>query len=256
MAGARKPSPIGLNPDEIFQWTGVGAPRGAVSIPGPIGAPSWIRAAPSVKLTSKGGVGPHKKPSVATEIDYEALYSDLLRWEGKVAYMYLDSRGFVTVGVGNLVSSVDQAKKLPFVNPETGKTATPKEIETAFTAVSKMAKNRLAAHYKQNPSIELKDETIKQMAIKRLKEEFVPGLRKIFNGFDGYPDSAKQALVDMAYNLGIAGLKKFKKLVAAAEKMDWQEAANESHRTSCRDARNNWTRERFKKAAEAAALSL
>jgi GH24 family phage-related lysozyme (muramidase) len=101
--------------------------------------------------------------------------------------------------------------------------------------------------------IELKDETIKLMAITRLKEEFVPGLRQIFHGFDGYPNPAKQALVDMVYNLGVTGLKKFKKLIAAAEKGDWQEAANESHRASCREARNNWTRERFKKAAEEAA---
>jgi GH24 family phage-related lysozyme (muramidase) len=239
-----------VNPDEIFQWTGVGAPRGAVSIPGPIGTPSWSSTVLSLK---KGGIGPNKKTSLVTEIDYEELYTDLLRWEGKIAYMYLDSRGFVTVGVGNLVSSVEQAKKLPFVNANTGKTATPQEIETAFTAVSKMAKDRTAAHYKQNPSIELKDETIKLMAIKRLKEEFVPGLQKIFSGFDAYPDPAKQALVDMVYNLGGTGLKQFKKLIAAAEKGAWQEAANESHRTSCREARNNWTRERFKKAAEEAA---
>jgi GH24 family phage-related lysozyme (muramidase) len=232
-----------MNPGEIFQWAGVGAPRGAVSIPGPIGTPARIGTALSLKRARR----------VATEIDYEELYSDLLRWEGKVAYMYLDKRGFVTVGVGNLVSSVDEAKKLPFVNADTGKTATPKEIETAFTAVSKMAWPREAAHYKQNPSIELKDETIKPMAIKRLKEEFVPGLRKIFNGFDGYPDPAKQALVDMVYSLGIKGLKKFKKLITAAEKGDWQEAANESHRMGARDTRNNWTRERFKKSAKAAA---
>jgi hypothetical protein len=44
----------------------------------------------------------------------------------------------------------------------------------------------------------------------------VPGLRKIFHTFDGYPNLAKQARVDMAYNLGIAGLKKFKKLIAPA----------------------------------------
>ena len=162
-----------------------------------------------------------------------------------------DSRGFVTVGVGNLVSSVDQAKKLPFINTATGKTATPEEIETAFTAVSKMVKNRRATYYKQNPSIELNDETIKQMAIKRLKEEFVPELRQIFHGFDGYPNPAKQALVDMVYNLGVGGLKKFKKLIAAAEKGDWQEVANESHRTSYREERNKWTRERFKKVAKA-----
>ena len=79
MAGARRPGPIGMNPGESFQWVGVGAPRGAVSFPGTIGAPLPIGSALAQKHTRR----------VAIVIDYEELYSDLLRWEGKVAYMYL-----------------------------------------------------------------------------------------------------------------------------------------------------------------------
>ena len=158
--------------------------------------------------------------------------------------------GYVTVGMGNLVSSAAAAKKLDFVNVNTGKAATEKEIQTAFEAVSKMAKNHTPSHYKQKPSIELKKQAIKELAIKRLKEEFIPGLQRAFDGFDSYPASAKQALIDMAYNLGLGGLKKFKNLIAAAKKGDRQKVANESNRTSCRKERNDWTKERFEKAVQ------
>ena len=243
MAGTRKPGPVGVDPEEIFQWAeGVSTLRppsftcttGVMSIPGPIG------------ILAKA-----KKFSVVTEIDYEELYSHLADpvFEGKVVYMYLDTRGYVTVGVGNLVSSVAEAEKLPFVNTDTGNTATADEIETSFTTVSKMAYPHKPAYYKQKPSIELKDETIKSMAIKRLKGEFVPGLRRIFANFDRYPKPAKLALVDMIYNLGERGLQKFKKLIAAAEKGHWREAADDSHRASCREDRNIWTHKRFEEAA-------
>ena len=38
----------------------------------------------------------------------------------------------------------------------------------------------------------------------------------------------KAALTDMAFNLGIGGLLKFKKMFAALEILDWQEAAREA----------------------------
>ena len=36
------------------------------------------------------------------------------KFEGRVSYMYLDVKGLVTVGVGNLVDPVSVAQALPF----------------------------------------------------------------------------------------------------------------------------------------------
>jgi len=46
----------------------------------------------------------------------EQSYDALKRWEGVVRYMYLDSIGLVTVGVGFMIPNVYSASTLPFVN--------------------------------------------------------------------------------------------------------------------------------------------
>jgi hypothetical protein len=58
MAGARKPGPIGVNPNEGLQWMGVGAPRCAISISGPVGTWPWVGPAPSQKVTPGGKFAP------------------------------------------------------------------------------------------------------------------------------------------------------------------------------------------------------
>src|SRR5215467_10964918 len=39
-------------------------------------------------------------------------------FEGTVPWMYLDTRGFVTVGVGELLANAAKAETLAFVNPD------------------------------------------------------------------------------------------------------------------------------------------
>ncbi|WP_456390347.1 glycoside hydrolase family protein [Hydrogenimonas sp.] len=45
--------------------------------------------------------------------------------------------------------------------------------------------------------------------------------------FDDLPDEAKKILINMAYNLGVNGLMKFKRMLDALEFEDYDEAANE-----------------------------
>ena len=50
-------------------------------------------------------------------------------------------------------------------------------------------------------------------------------LKQEISFFDSLPDGVARALVNMAYQLGVAGVLKFKKMLAALEKKDWKEAA-------------------------------
>lgn len=50
-------------------------------------------------------------------------------------------------------------------------------------------------------------------------------LRQEVAFFDSLPDGVARALVNMAYQIGVAGVLKFKKMLAALEKKDWKEAA-------------------------------
>jgi lysozyme len=54
--------------------------------------------------------------------------------------------------------------------------------------------------------------------------EQLPDAIPVFNDMD---EVRQRVLIDMAYNLGIAGLKKFRRMLAALERRDYEEAAKE-----------------------------
>jgi GH24 family phage-related lysozyme (muramidase) len=164
--------------------------------PGPLGVhrePSWLRGICLAPIH---------------HIDCAEVLKDLKRWEGDVPFMYLDSKGLVTVGIGNLLRTVEPAKLLPFVNASTGNRATEADIVTAYNAVSAMPPKLGWRRYKLNPSIELTPETSRQLALSRLESEFLPALRRAYPEFDYYPTSAHRFMIDMAYNGGVRFLAK------------------------------------------------
>jgi GH24 family phage-related lysozyme (muramidase) len=55
-------------------------------------------------------------------------------------------------------------------------------------------------------------------------------LCRLFPDVRAYPDHIQEALLDLAYNLGPAGLMKRESLIAAARKGDWETAAALSNR--------------------------
>jgi len=184
-----------------------------------------------------------------TEPSWDEIVADFERWEAKIPHMYLDTEGFVTVGIGNLLADVEAAKTLAFVVRDTGAAATPQEIEADFKDVAKQLKAQLASSYRKYTKLDLPDKAI--YALLKIKVDgFKADLLANFKGYADYPAPAKRALLDMIYNLGKGGLLKFKKLKAAAEAGKWKEAAAESHRNGPSQARNDWTRDLFLEAAK------
>ena len=43
------------------------------------------------------------------------LKKKLFQYEGKIPHMYLDTKGYVTVGIGHLLKDVAAAQKVPFL---------------------------------------------------------------------------------------------------------------------------------------------
>ena len=58
-------------------------------------------------------------------------------FEGAVEYMYLDTGGNVTVGVGNLLVSANHAAQLGFVRRASLGTATAAEIQADFDNITR-----------------------------------------------------------------------------------------------------------------------
>ena len=173
-------------------------------------------------------------------------------FEGTVPWMYLDTRGFVTVGVGELIANTAKAETLAFVDPD-GQPSTQNAILDEFNRISGLVPAKVAAFYRSPTSPVLPHSVIDTLLMNHLN--FFDGqLAGRFPNYADFPDPAKLGLLDMIYNLGQVGLfQHFPHFMAAADKQDWLGAAANCHRVGPSQARNDWTRQQFLAAAAAAA---
>jgi GH24 family phage-related lysozyme (muramidase) len=173
----------------------------------------------------------------------EQSLAKLKEFEGCVPWMYRDTVGKVTVGVGLMLPDAKAAEALPFVLG--ARTATPEEIAAEYARVDAMTLGRASAFYKIPTSLELTQQTI-DTKLKSVLEGFEADLRIEFPHYDALPDGVKMALLDMIYNLKPEGLfKGFPHLVAAVEAGAWAQAAEHCMRRGPSAARNTWTRQQF-----------
>jgi GH24 family phage-related lysozyme (muramidase) len=173
----------------------------------------------------------------------EQSLAKLKEFEGCVPWMYRDTVGKVTVGVGLMLPDAKAAQALPFVVG--ARAATTEEIAAEYARVDAMALGRASAFYKAPTSLMLTQQTI-DAKLSSVLAGFEADLRAQFPHYDSLPDGVKMALLDMIYNLGPAGLfKGFPHLVAAVESGAWAQAAEHCMRRGPGPARNDWTREQF-----------
>jgi GH24 family phage-related lysozyme (muramidase) len=173
----------------------------------------------------------------------EQSLAKLKEFEGCVPWMYRDTVGKVTVGIGLMLPDAKAAEALPFVVGT--RAATPEEIAAEYARVDAMPMGRASTFYKTPTSLVLTQQTI-DAKLTSVLAGFEADLRSQFPHYDTLPDGIKMALLDMIYNLGPAGLfKGFPHLVAAIQTGAWQQAAEHCIRRGPGAARNDWTREQF-----------
>jgi GH24 family phage-related lysozyme (muramidase) len=157
--------------------------------------------------------------------------------------MYRDTVGKVTVGVGLMLPDAAAATKLPFLYD--GRAATPVEITADFSRVAAMVEGNAAEFYRARDSPKLAQTTI-DAKLRKVLLGFEDKLRAAIGGYDGLPVPVKLALLDMAYNLGPAGvLAGYPRLIAAVEQGRWTQAAAECLRQGPGAVRNAWTKQQF-----------
>ena len=170
--------------------------------------------------------------------------------EGSIDHMYLDTRGFVTVGVGQLLASEEAAAELGFIHRDSGAEATRDDIINEYRNLKSQQPGLVATRYREFTQLMLPEATIDAMLEQKI-DEFSLGLQKELTDFDGFPDAAKEGLLDMAFNLGLNGLmRKFPSFIAAAKRQDWNGCAAECHRNGIGESRNELTVSLFKQAAQ------
>jgi GH24 family phage-related lysozyme (muramidase) len=160
--------------------------------------------------------------------------------EGNKSFMYVDTTGNVTVGIGNMLPSAAAAIKLNFVNRTTKNKASPAEIANDFDAVSKQPKAMAANYYQKFTNTDLPDGDIDSLFSDRV-DEFQKALKKAYPKYDSYPKPVQLAILDMAFNLGVGALKstvKWPKLNAAIAAQGWKKASEDCFRPDANGVRN------------------
>ena len=239
-------------------------PANAVNTACPAGATIAPAGARSNSVAADAGpdrpVPAHGGGSRPAGTDAGVFLKALKHWEGEHSFMYADTRGYVTTGIGHLLKTPEAALQLPWRHSKTGQPATPAEVKSTFARIREAAvqfkqdhpnaKGIPAATCGKLSDLVLPEGLATKLATSRLDTEFLPHLRKLFPGFDHYPAPAQHAIVDMGYNLGVAKLKdEFPAFVAACRAGNFVDAARESHRSSCREERNGATADLLNQAA-------
>lgn len=172
--------------------------------------------------------------------------------EGCVPYMYLDTRGYVTVGVGHMMRDKNAASELPFVHRDSGSKASADDIADEFETIKARPFGKSYSHrsFEAHTKLILTDAEIDALLDRRIAE-FEAGLKRDFEGYDDYPEAARLGLIDMAFNLGNHGLvSKFPTFTEAARAKDWQTCAAECKRGGIGQRRNDETKKLFEEAFE------
>jgi len=158
------------------------------------------------------------------------------------------------VGIGLMLPNAAAACAQPFVAAEGSGSqgaASSTEIAKEFARVAALPQGKLPEFYKSATSPELPEPAI-EASLTAVLTEFESTLRAKIPKYDALPDPVKMALLDMAYNLGPAGLLTgYPRLLEAVETGAWAQAAAECTRGGINAARNAWAREQFLSAVVA-----
>ena len=212
---------------------------------------------------------PTNKPSNARyTAAYDPDYRKLLAgpFEGSIPHMYLDTRGYVTVGIGKMLPTPSAAQLIRFVRRGTQDLANVLEIQDAFLKVRGSIAGRPAASYRNLTDLDLAPGEADRLLNAEL-EKAEDRCRNLFGGWDKFPLPAQLALLDMVYNMGEGraltaadrqagrrehGLFQFHKLRESVAKEDWAAASRDCHRVGIQKSRDTWTRDKFLEAAHLA----
>lgn len=150
--------------------------------------------------------------------------------EGHLPFMYLDRKGYVTTGDGNLIDPVGSALGLPWVNAS-GAPASEDEIYDAWNTVKARQDMRDGGGkaYGKLTSLRLDDATIAALVDRKLASDEAT-LTRYFPAMSTWPADAQLAVVSMAWALGPAFAEKYPKFVRAITQLrpDFATAALES----------------------------
>jgi hypothetical protein len=158
------------------------------------------------------------------------------KFEGSVPYMYLDVKGLVSVGVGNLIDPVEEAQGLPFRFKNKPGIATPGASATRDQIAAEWRKLKGNASLAREgfracepiTELELSQDSVDALILARLtnNESFLKR-QPWCQDFDTWPADAQLGLLSMAWAMGPGGPGQFPRFRAACQKLEFKDAAKE-----------------------------
>lgn len=202
----------------------------------------------AITATAKVAFPLEDKASGYTTRELQEIDESIRHFEGETDFMYLDTEGRVTVGIGFMMPNEEAAVSFPFLDFDDNP-ASAEQKRAEWRKINALAKGHVASWYEDSTELYLPDDFISSHLRTLFAVNFTE-LNRIFPEYGDYPSAARIALQDMIYNLGMTKFNNFVKLKAAVNRRDWEAAAGESHRKIRDESRNDAVRDLFLKAAE------
>jgi hypothetical protein len=151
------------------------------------------------------------------------------KFEGYLPYMYLDVKGLVSTGMGNLIDPISLAEPLPWKKSD-GSKASKEEIDAAWNTVKGRQDLKMSGGGAQAglTNLHLDDDGIQQLIDQKLDlNDKILSSR--FPGYQSWPAYAQMAVNSMAWAMGANF--KFPKFESAVNALvpDFKTAAIEGH---------------------------
>jgi hypothetical protein len=190
--------------------------------------------------------------------------------EGQIPYMYLDVKGLVTTGIGNLIDPIDSALDLPFkylpkAGPAlSGKPASKDDITREWHMIKQhkeLAAAGARSHKKKDGTIIHGADTYATMALDdagisalfdKSLDKMNAALAAAFHDFERWPADAQLGLLSMAWAQG-PNFHKWPHFRDACLQQDFASAAEQSHISNANADRNNANLQLFLNASVVAA---
>ena len=164
------------------------------------------------------------------------------QYEGVTDWMYLDVKGLVTSGIGNLLEPIALAQALPWTCSYT-RAATPTEVTNGWMTVKSRQDLKLlgGGHYKSVCDLRLSKAAVADLVRKRMQDN-EDQLSVWFPAYQDFCADAQMAIMSIAWAVGDNFARTFPRFRAAANAGDWLTAAAESHISDGNPARNEANR--------------
>ena len=187
-----------------------------------------------------------------------SVIARLKQFEGCVNYMYKCTGGEVTIGIGHALQTAADAARLSWqINSAP---ASAERVRSDYEAVAATPKGPVAGAYAHltlcRMAVEDADKLVAADVQSFESQLVVSGgcrlaslqLAAALPKWNTYAEPAQEALFDMAFNLGLGGLKKFPHMLRAVDAGDWATAAAQCHREGISEERNRATAALFLQA--------